>query len=151
MLYGTSRQFLVHFGLDNLDDLPSIEDFGEFVEVLEAGQERFWGHGGIRIRRGGRNLATADAVARAGGDRHLRSLRAGAFLRTGPQCDSVPRWNDLNKLLARSGVTSRRGADRLIEQGRVNGQRLGRSRARHACRLGSDTVKVDGKRLRTST
>jgi segregation and condensation protein B len=42
LLYGTSKQFLVHFGLDSLDDLPSIEDFGEFVEALEAGQERFW-------------------------------------------------------------------------------------------------------------
>jgi segregation and condensation protein B len=42
LLYGTSKQFLVHFGLDSLDDLPSIEDFGEFVEALQAGQERFW-------------------------------------------------------------------------------------------------------------
>jgi len=34
ILYGTSRQFLVHFGLDRLEDLPSIEDFDEFVGAL---------------------------------------------------------------------------------------------------------------------
>lgn len=55
----------------------------------------------------------------------------------------------LNKLLARSGVASRRGADRLIEDGRVtvNGsvvQELGTR-----VDPGADTVKVDGKRLRT--
>ena len=36
MLYGTSREFLVHFGLNSLEDLPDIEDFEQFVEVLEA-------------------------------------------------------------------------------------------------------------------
>lgn len=34
ILYGTSKQFLVHFGLDSLEDLPSIEDFDEFVGAL---------------------------------------------------------------------------------------------------------------------
>jgi segregation and condensation protein B len=36
LLYGTSKQFLIHFGLDSLEDLPSIEDFDEFVEALAA-------------------------------------------------------------------------------------------------------------------
>lgn len=36
MLYGTSKEFLVHFGLNSLDDLPSIEEFDEFVGVLQA-------------------------------------------------------------------------------------------------------------------
>jgi len=35
LLYGTSRQFLVHFGLDSLGDLPSIEEFDEFLGSLE--------------------------------------------------------------------------------------------------------------------
>lgn len=43
LLYGTSRQFLVHFGLDSLEDLPSIEDFDEFVGVLESGQGGLFG------------------------------------------------------------------------------------------------------------
>jgi segregation and condensation protein B len=36
LLYGTSRHFLVHFGLNNLEDLPSIEDFEEFLGALEG-------------------------------------------------------------------------------------------------------------------
>ncbi len=36
LLYGTSKQFLVHFGLNRLEDLPSIEDFDQFLGVLEA-------------------------------------------------------------------------------------------------------------------
>jgi segregation and condensation protein B len=37
LLYGTSKQFLIHFGLDRLDDLPSIEEFEGFVDALQGG------------------------------------------------------------------------------------------------------------------
>jgi segregation and condensation protein B len=36
ILYKTTRNFLIHFGLNDLSELPSIE---EFEEILEAGQE----------------------------------------------------------------------------------------------------------------
>lgn len=36
ILYGTSKHFLVHFGLDRLEDLPPVEDFDEFVGALVA-------------------------------------------------------------------------------------------------------------------
>jgi segregation and condensation protein B len=38
LLYGTSRQFLVHFGLNSLKDLPSIEEFDAFLDTLGAAQ-----------------------------------------------------------------------------------------------------------------
>jgi len=38
LLYGTSREFLVHFGLNRLEDLPAIEDFEGFVEGLAGGE-----------------------------------------------------------------------------------------------------------------
>ena len=38
LLYGTTKQFLVHFALNQLEDLPSIEEFDEFIGVLQ-GQE----------------------------------------------------------------------------------------------------------------
>lgn len=38
LLYGTTRHFLVHFGLDSLQDLPSVEDFDALVGALEAGE-----------------------------------------------------------------------------------------------------------------
>jgi segregation and condensation protein B len=36
LLYGTSREFLVHFGLDSLGDLPSIDEFDRFLATLDA-------------------------------------------------------------------------------------------------------------------
>jgi len=38
LLYGTSKHFLVHFGLNRLEDLPSIDDFDQFLGALDAGQ-----------------------------------------------------------------------------------------------------------------
>jgi len=36
MLYGTTKEFLLHFGLDSLEELPSIEDFDQFLDVVQA-------------------------------------------------------------------------------------------------------------------
>jgi len=36
MLYGTTKEFLVHFGLNSLDDLPSIEEFDQFLGAMEG-------------------------------------------------------------------------------------------------------------------
>jgi segregation and condensation protein B len=36
-LYGTTRDFLVHFGLDDLEDLPSLEEFEEVLGGLAGG------------------------------------------------------------------------------------------------------------------
>jgi segregation and condensation protein B len=41
LLYGTSRQFLLHFGLDNLKELPSLEEFEEFVGGLDVQSDLF--------------------------------------------------------------------------------------------------------------
>jgi segregation and condensation protein B len=38
-LYGTTRDFLVHFGLDDLDGLPSLEEFEEILGGLSGGAE----------------------------------------------------------------------------------------------------------------
>ena len=35
LLYGTSKEFLVHFGLNTLSDLPSMEEFDRFVGGLD--------------------------------------------------------------------------------------------------------------------
>ncbi len=36
LLYGTSRQFLIHFGLNRLEDLPSIDEFEQFLGSFEG-------------------------------------------------------------------------------------------------------------------
>jgi segregation and condensation protein B len=38
LLYGTTKNFLVHFGLNNLTDLPSMEEFEELIGVLDERQ-----------------------------------------------------------------------------------------------------------------
>jgi segregation and condensation protein B len=38
LLYGTTKQFLVHFALNRLEDLPSIEEFDEFLGAFQGGQ-----------------------------------------------------------------------------------------------------------------
>jgi segregation and condensation protein B len=37
LLYGTTTQFLEHFGLNRLEDLPSIEEFDQFLGALDEG------------------------------------------------------------------------------------------------------------------
>jgi segregation and condensation protein B len=36
LLYGTAREFLIHFGLDSLEDLPTITEFEHFAEALDS-------------------------------------------------------------------------------------------------------------------
>ncbi|MEE9291472.1 MAG: SMC-Scp complex subunit ScpB [Acidobacteriota bacterium] len=36
ILYGTTREFLTHFGLNSLEDLPSVEEFGELAGLGPA-------------------------------------------------------------------------------------------------------------------
>lgn len=36
LLYGTAKQFLMHFGLDSLEDLPTITEFEDFAEALDT-------------------------------------------------------------------------------------------------------------------
>jgi len=36
LLYSTTREFLVHFGLDNLDELPAIEEFEKILQAAAA-------------------------------------------------------------------------------------------------------------------
>ena len=38
-LYRTTRDFLMHFGLQSLDDLPPLEEFEEMMGEAEAGRE----------------------------------------------------------------------------------------------------------------
>jgi len=37
VLYGTTRDFLSHFGLNSLEDLPTLEEFGDMASALTAG------------------------------------------------------------------------------------------------------------------
>jgi segregation and condensation protein B len=49
LLYGTSRQFLVHFGLNALEDLPSIQDFEQFLGAIDGTPPPLFGAGEGRV------------------------------------------------------------------------------------------------------
>ena len=63
LLYGTSKHFLVHFGLDSLGDLPSIEAFDEFVGALESGQPSFFDSAPDEVEADEEAGTTAEAEA----------------------------------------------------------------------------------------
>jgi segregation and condensation protein B len=63
VLYGTTREFLAHFGLDALDELPDLEEFGGFA----ASDPPPAGPGGGRgAAGGGDRLPFGDGAAAAG-------------------------------------------------------------------------------------
>ena len=39
ILYKTTRNFLIHFGLKNLDELPSMEEFEELIKSEHSGEQ----------------------------------------------------------------------------------------------------------------
>ena len=70
-LYGTTREFLVHFGLNSLRDLPPLEEF----------EETFGQVGGEGVASAELSQAMLDSVAPEtadGGDREERILREAA-------------------------------------------------------------------------
>jgi segregation and condensation protein B len=74
-LYGTTREFLVHFGLNSLRDLPPLEEF----------EETFGQVGGEGVASAELSQAMLDSVAPEaspadGGDREERILREAAEL-----------------------------------------------------------------------
>lgn len=47
LLYGTTKQFLMHFGLNRLEDLPSIEEFDQLVGTLTSGGAPLFGDAAV--------------------------------------------------------------------------------------------------------
>lgn len=73
LLYGTSRQFLEHFGLNGLDDLPSLDEFDGFVAALEGG----WTNAGDEVPpENGSALADAAPIEEAALTETLRQAEA---------------------------------------------------------------------------
>jgi segregation and condensation protein B len=70
-LYGTTRDFLVHFGLDTLDELPSLEEFEEVLGGLAGINEDVAPAGDI-VEESPREEASEevdDTTSREGADR----------------------------------------------------------------------------------
>ncbi len=138
-LYGTSREFLDRFGLNDLTDLPKVEDMSDIL--------------GFDLPSSVGEPAPQSALpfdATVGARRRDRLRRpATSRTNTSPSISHSMPAVRLNKLLSQLGIASRRTADTLIATGRVdvNGHPV--------TELGTkvdperDDVRVDGRRLRS--
>jgi segregation and condensation protein B len=78
-LYATTREFLVHFGLNSLRDLPPLEEFEETFGTAAAGGATGGGAGDAALWAP-RAAAPGDVAAAQEGDREERILREAAEL-----------------------------------------------------------------------
>ena len=143
ILYGTTRQFLLHFGLKDLEELPQIEQFAEVLgeEVDVAGLS-------ARSRRRDRPRCRwpRKAIPRPR-TRRVRIRRARSRPRRAA-VSSRPVEERLQKILSRAGIASRRGAEKVMAEGRVtvNGETVREMGSK--ADIARDDVRVDGVRLR---
>ncbi len=132
ILYKTTREFLIQFGLNSLAELPTLKEFEELGRLALSESES--------------EPARSEAPA-IDAEPETAPIEAWAKTRIPPsQAGTMPEER-LQKILAHAGVTSRRKAEELIMAGRVsvNGKTI--------TELGSkadpavDKVKVDGRVL----
>ena len=153
LLYGTTQDFLTHFGLNDLDDLPKMEELeailkrreapvfdleptGVEPKPEEAGPENF--------------QINPDQTIEETEKSSPESGEAEAQIPiTIPADSSSPDHQKmrLNKFLARSGVCSRRNADILIQSGRVKVNDVPVQKLGISIDEIKDRVTVDGKEI----
>ena len=149
MLYGTTKEFLLHFGLKDLSELPKIEEFAEVLgeEVDVAGLKRAIeapAPGRGPPGRGGRRAARAARSEWRGRRRDAR----GALRRRAARLD---RGSDGRAAAEDPLARGHRVAARRREghgRGPRHRQRRHRARAGHARPTSTtDDVRVDGVRV----
>ena len=124
-MYATTREFLDRFGLNDLTDLPKVEDMADALgfELPNALLEPTVDDVAAAVRRARRrsiqartpveNRQTSGPVRSVGsGERH-RALSVRP-----DRSDFMPQIR-LQKILSTAGIASRRAAEALITQGRV--------------------------------
>ena len=126
-LYRTSSYFLERIGVSSLDELPELAPFLPGVEDFEDEQEV------AAERRPGAGRPTEARVRQHGRMRQVETDDEGLIR--------------LQKLLAQSGVASRRKCEELMLAGAGRGRRRGRHPARHQGRPGTAVIRVEGRRL----
>ena len=163
MLYKTTKDFLMRFGLRDLTELPSLEEFEKLAagemqdELFAAGEGAVADATGTPSDDGGMEQMEEDKAERSGECDRTYSIfrpRARQSRRTGgrtrlPLKDRRLRMppQRLQKIIAAAGISSRRKAEELITQGRVsvNGQTV--TELGNKADIERDHIKVDGKLL----
>ena len=157
VLFGTTRAFLERFGLRGICDLPPLEDFAPDEQSKQFIRERLSGRSlESTLEEWPRTISTTSVTSWA----TMRVPRMARLLEDAPgpedtmdgdaDDESIPYARTgstpcaLQRFLARAGVASRRGAERLMTAGRV------RVNGEVVTELGSkvdpmsDVVSVDG-------
>ena len=142
ILYKTTKEFLVQFGLKDLSELPTLKEFEELgrMELVEETPAQ--------------RTPIEDTPAQAALDGRWKKWRQSRpRMRPESAQRSVvrdPRMTEerLQKILSQAGVASRRKAEELIVEGRVtvNGETV--TELGSKADLERDHIKVDGRLLR---
>ncbi len=154
ILYKTTKEFLIQFGLKDLSELPSLKEFEEIRRMAFADSEPPAGETipdaelPATIAEATAELDAADQMPETQPDGHAAERNCR---RTGPAAPKrgklVPEER-LQKLLSQAGVTSRRQAEKLMLEGRVtvNGSVI--TELGSKADLERDHIKVDGRLLK---
>ena len=128
MLYKTTKEFLIQFGLKDLSELPSLKEFEEIRRMAFADSEA---PPAPRSRR---------RTCRGGDPGDPRTAR-GTRTHRGKL---VPEER-LQKILSQAGVASRRQAEKIMLEGRVTVNGTVVTELGTKADLETDHIKVDGK------
>jgi segregation and condensation protein B len=95
ILYGTSAQFLEHFGLRELGDLPTLREINELIGIAESGTDVAASTPGLQVATGSEPVNAgpdpADEEGSAVGSEAADGLRSGEAAATNEQPTEVRR------------------------------------------------------------
>ena len=133
ILYKTTKDFLVQFGLKDLTELPSLKEFEEIRRMAIDGDAP---------EPAPETVAAAEPAEAAVPEAEPETpLPAGAGTELMPE-------ERLQKILSHAGVASRRKAEQIIQEGRVTVNGAVITELGTKADLERDHIKVDGKLLR---
>ena len=126
-MYATTREFLERFGLNDLNDLPKVEEMSDALGFeLPSGLIEPTDRADGAAVRGCRADGQDGTLSATSVGRNSSCADTAAELKFGPTGVTMIR---LQKILSAAGVASRRTAETLITAGPRDGQRPDRHRA----------------------
>ena len=161
-MYATTREFLERFGLNDLSDLPKVEEMSDALGFeLPGGACRADADdvaAAVRVGAGAESASGAEAESgqsrnpcrRGIRRRHavVTSIRLPRRSRAGRRKSALSMAERLQKILSAAGIASRRAAEALIEQGRVSVNGTTVTELGTKADPDTDEIRVDGRRVK---
>ena len=144
MLYKTTKEFLIQFGLKDLSELPSLKEFEEIRRMAFSDSEAPAPEARREAAAQPPNpTAGAPAVEAVAETPEARAGRTGRGIRA--QRGKLVPEERLQKILSQAGVASRRQAEKIMLEGRVTVNGTVVTELGTKANLETDHIKVDGK------